>query len=384
MGGRRLLSATASLAVAVVVVSLLAGSLLGQPVLLSYVETGSMQPTMDPGDGFVAVPAAIADDPEPGDVIVFRAEQLHGGGLTTHRVVEETERGYITRGDANPFTDQDGDEPPVKDAQIVAEAFTVGGSVVVIPHLGTAVMGIQDALAWTQIRLATLLGTRSLLGTQGLAMILFGLSVVGYVVDWYLDDDTAGRRDRSRSRDDGTSTRLILAGFALLVVLSATAAMVMPAGTQEFGVVSAEFDSERPTVIRQGTSKDMPYRVANGGVVPVHVYLEPASEGVDVAPRHLTLDGRSQANATLTLAAAEDTGYYRRFLTERRYLAVLPASVIDGLYRVHPWAPILAIDGLLGGTVYLFGAVMLKQGRLRNRTREGAGRSLTSRVFGKF
>jgi signal peptidase len=39
-----------------VVASLVAGSLLGQPVLLSYVETGSMAPTMEPGKGFVAVP----------------------------------------------------------------------------------------------------------------------------------------------------------------------------------------------------------------------------------------------------------------------------------------------------------------------------------------
>ncbi|WP_267640719.1 signal peptidase I [Haloarchaeobius amylolyticus] len=384
MGARRLLSLAASAAVALVLVSLLAGALLGQPILLSYVETGSMQPTMDPGDGFVAIPTAIGGDVSEGDVIVFQAEHLHGGGLTTHRVVAETDRGYVTRGDANPFTDQDGEEPPVKDAQVVAKALTVGDSVLVIPYLGTVVMSIQDALEWTQLRLAQTLGMRSLLGSQGVAMVLFGLSVVGYVLDWYLTDPAAEKRQRSRSRDDGTSLRLVLAGLALLVVVAATAAMVVPAGTQEFGVVSAEFESENPTVIEQGTTSDLPYRVANAGLVPVHVYLEPASEGVAVTPRHLVVDGQSRTNATLTLAAADDTGYYRRFLTQHRYLAVLPGPVIDGLYRVHPWLPLVAIDGLLGSTVYLAGAVTLKQGRLRNRERENPGRSVTERVLGWF
>jgi signal peptidase len=42
-----------------------------------------MQPTLDTGDGFVAIPEAVAGEIEEGDVITFRAEELQGGGLTT-------------------------------------------------------------------------------------------------------------------------------------------------------------------------------------------------------------------------------------------------------------------------------------------------------------
>ncbi|MFC6975369.1 signal peptidase I [Halomicroarcula sp. GCM10025709] len=108
-------------------VSMVVGQLLGQPVLLGYVTTGSMQPTLDPGDGFVAIPAALAGPVDEGDVVTFRAEEIQGGGLTTHRVVDRTDRGYVTRGDNNPFTDQDGGEPPVTDAQIVAVVWQPGG-----------------------------------------------------------------------------------------------------------------------------------------------------------------------------------------------------------------------------------------------------------------
>jgi len=60
MSPKRVLSITLQVAAVVVVLSLVAGQLLGQPILLSFVETGSMQPTLDPGDGFVAVPASLA------------------------------------------------------------------------------------------------------------------------------------------------------------------------------------------------------------------------------------------------------------------------------------------------------------------------------------
>ncbi len=79
--------------VLVVLGALIVGQLLGQPVLLGFVETGSMEPTIETGDGFVAVPSDLTGDPEPGDVVVFDAEELEGGGLTTHRIVEETEQG---------------------------------------------------------------------------------------------------------------------------------------------------------------------------------------------------------------------------------------------------------------------------------------------------
>ena len=49
----------------------IAGAALGRPVFLTYVETGSMEPTLEPGDGFVAIPAELAGPIDEGDVIVF-------------------------------------------------------------------------------------------------------------------------------------------------------------------------------------------------------------------------------------------------------------------------------------------------------------------------
>jgi len=360
-----------------VIVALVVGQLLGQPVLLSYVTSDSMAPTIDTGDGFVAVPSQVAGPIEEGDVVTFRAEEIEGGGLTTHRVVEETERGFVTRGDNNPFTDQDNEEPPVKRAQVVAEAWQVGGQVVVVPHLGTVVTGVGDALSWTQRQLAGLLGTRALLGTRGLAYLMLAASLVLYGADLYRErsgrDRDRGDRDR-RTRETGRDTRLAVAALAAVVVLAATAAMVVPAGTQEYGIVSAEFDSERPTVVRAGESTTVEYPVVNGGTVPVVSYVTPASDGVAVEPRRLRVAPSSSARATVTIDAPPETGSYRRYVVEHRYLALLPGPAIDALYDVHPWLALLAIDALVGVPFYVVGVRVVGTGRVRLRSREAPSR----------
>lgn len=351
-----------------IVLSLVAGSILGQPVLLSYVETGSMSPTLEPGDGFIAIPAQLAGPIHEGDVVVYEAEEVQGGGLTTHRIVKETERGYITRGDANPFADQDGGEPPVKDAQVVAVAWEIDGSVLKVPHLGTVSQGIQSSLSAVQKFLARHLGTAMVLGTQGLAYLFFAAALL-----WYILGEWRGRntRDRQqiRTRKDGINIHLVVGTFTLLLVVGVTFPMAVPTGTQQYGIVSADFDSERPEVIPTGQSKSLQQPLANDGRLPVVVYLESASDGVEVQPNQTRLAGGNQVNATITIHAPEQTGYYRRFVTHRRYLAILPRPALDTLYQFHPWAPIIVIDALIGVPFYIFGITLLGTGRVRNRSR---------------
>ena len=71
----------------------------------------------------------------------------------------------------------------------------------------------------------------------------------------------------------------------------------------------------------------------------------------------------------MTLHAPPETGYYRRYLVEHRYLAVLPQSVIDALYALHPWAPIVAINALLAVPFYVVGIKLVGRGRIRERSR---------------
>lgn len=355
------------LVLVVAVLLLILGQVLNQPILLGFVETGSMQPTLQPGDGFIAVPAAVAGPVEVGDVVVYRPEKLERERVT-HRVIDKTEQGYITKGDANPFTDQDSTEPPVKRPQIEAKVLQINGRVVVIPHLGTAVQTIQNALFFVQSHVATLFRTGLFIGTRGLAYLFFLASVVWYVVgSWRAK--SAKERHKKRTREMGFDVHLVMVAFAGLLVIAATASMVLPAGPHQYGIVSTGVDSPSSQIILAGQSETTEYTVWNAGFLPTMVFIEEKNVGISAQPTELYVDRQSRANVTVTLSAPPEFGYYRRFLVEYRYLAILPQSTIRTLYHLHPWAPIAVIDALIGIPFYLFGVWLVGTGRIRNRSR---------------
>ena len=364
---------------AVVVLALVAivvGQFIGQPVLVTYVTSDSMAPTISAGDGYLVLPSVVAGPVEEGDVIVFNAKTLHGGkgGLTTHRVVGETEQGFLTRGDNNPFTDQSGGEPPVKRVQIVGQAVSVGENPVVIPHLGTALTGVRSTMQNVQRWLAIRLGMRSLLGTRGLAYILLGIGGVlyaGSVVAERRNGGAARRRSTGRRRRRGgllpRRVPKILLALALggILVAGATVAMTVAGGVHEFGVVSAERDSPEATIIPAGGSERLDYSVPNGGVVPIVAYVDAASTGVETPTEGVLVRPGERETVGVELAVPPSTGYYPRYVVEHRYIAVLPRSWIHRLYLVHPWLPVVVIDALILAVFMLVAVPIIGRGTIR-------------------
>ena len=350
-------------ALALLVVLLIVGQLLGQPILLGYVATGSMEPTMDAGDGFVAIPSAVTGDVEEGDVVVFQARELHDGGLTTHRVVDKTEGGYVTKGDANPFTDQDGGEPPVTDGQIVTEVWQVNGEVVTIPFLGTAIMGLQGLVQGAVGTATSILGltTTGSSNDTGAMLVAIGVAMLGFGT--LLERLGPARREktRRRSRENVLAFWTTLGMVLLVFVTLATAAMVVPSGTYEYGLVSTESPTDDPQIVAPGATTELTRSVDNAGYLPVVVAHEAESNGIRADPGWQTIGIRASGETTVRLSAPAETGEYTRSLGEYRYLAVLPPSLLVWLHGVHPFAAIAAVNGVIvgltvGGIVLLFGS----------------------------
>jgi signal peptidase len=354
-------------AIALVVIILIVGQLLGQPILLGYVATGSMEPTMDAGDGFVAIPSIVTGPVEEGDVVVYQARELHDGGLTTHRVVGETDEGYVTKGDANPFTDQDGGEPHVTDGQIVAEVLQVNGAVVTIPELGTAVMGIQGLAERVYGTIAPIFGLTTTPSSNGLGSMLVAIGVAMLGFGTLLERLGPSRREvsRSRSRENVIAFWTALGLVLLVFVTFATAAMVVPSGTTEYGLVSSESPSDDPQIIAPGETTELARTVDNAGYLPVVVINEAESGGISADPTWQAVGIRGSGETTVTLSAPDETGEYVRHLGEYRYLAVLPPSVIVWLHGIHPLAAIGAVNGVIVGiavviVVLLFGSTDIR------------------------
>ncbi|MFC6990802.1 signal peptidase I [Haladaptatus sp. GCM10025707] len=128
--------ALVALCVACLTVGVLAPA--SAPVQVTYVYSGSMEPAIATGDGFVVVPPTAV---ERGDIVVYEATREDE--LVTHRVVSETAAGFVTKGDANHATDQERGEPPVQRDAIVGEVLTVDGAPLVVPRLG-ALLQLAD------------------------------------------------------------------------------------------------------------------------------------------------------------------------------------------------------------------------------------------------
>jgi len=99
------------------------------PLVLGYgnavIISGSMMPTISVGD---VVVIRKQNEYFVNDIITFK-ERSH----ITHRIVERTENGYITKGDANNTTD-----PEITQDQII------GRVVWVIPKVGNLVFFLQN------------------------------------------------------------------------------------------------------------------------------------------------------------------------------------------------------------------------------------------------
>jgi signal peptidase len=337
--------------------SVVFGFIFNAPVLLTFVETGSMEPTIAAGDGFIAIPSVLANV-EQGDVVSFRPDVIEGGQVTTHRVVGETPNGYITRGDNNIVTDQDSGEPPVTEGQIVAVAFSVNDNVVTIPHLGTAVGWLNVVVSQGQAGLSSLLGMDRLDGSTGLSYILFAVGIGLYIIVWRSGTERGRTVSRSTSRSTGIPGWVLIAAAAIFVMTAASIGMIAPGGTQTYGIVSGSGDSGAPHVIQQGTSEDREYPVRNAGILPVVVYLEPTSQGVTTPDESHRLDRGETTNMTTVISAPAENGYYIRSVREYRYPLLLPKAVLDRLFSVNPALPFVVINGMIGGTVVGIGTIL--------------------------
>jgi signal peptidase len=358
MTTERYLARVGEVLLVLVCLSLFAGQLLGVPLGLAFVETGSMAPTMEPGDGFVAVPPELTGGVTEGDVVVFDAETIEGGRLTTHRVVGRTSDGYVTRGDANPVTDQQGGEPPVPRERVVAEALQIGGHVVVIPRLGEGVGAIRELFA-------TVGGWFGLSVNQVVAFALVGL-----LTAYLLNETGAGgadRTDRSVSRNTGFSGVLLIGGAVALVVVVATLSM-----TAASGATTLPYDSVGPGAadrggIPAGTTANASVELTNGGLVPMTATLSTDDPNATLATERIYLPPQSARSVNVSIAAPAEPGSYEVRVDRRQYLAVLPGGVLSALSSASHWLAVAVVDLLLVAVVGLLGHALVGTGRVRLR-----------------
>lgn len=267
------------------------------PVHLSYVTSDSMAPSLETGDAYLVVDAGT---PTTGDIVVFDAETREG--YTTHRVVDVTAEGFLTKGDANPTNDQAAGEPPVTEDRVLGTVLSVGDHPLAVPLVGSLVTAVG-----------------------GLEVLLFaaGLLVVGAV-----DRSKRGLPDRPAVR-----VRSVFVPIAVLFVLVAALSLGVAPTTHAVTYTATDSGTSAPDAVPVGEASTDELRVDVRGSPLTYTLFD--ADGATVIDVERGADG---ALLTLDVPARQEPGAFDVLVTSVPYPRTLPAATIETLHAVHPVA----------------------------------------------
>lgn len=300
------------------------------PVQLSYVTSDSMEPAIQTGDGYILIPTG---EVVPGEIVTFYSDDR--SGYVTHRVVGTTADGYLTKGDANPSTDQEAGSPPVGRDEITGQVLTVGGQPVVIPKLGALISTIR-ANWLLSVALAGLTSLVSMLrdpegrgqgGDQSVLRsreVVVPTLVVAIAASAFLISTGAVHAELTYSvaETGSNNPRVLTVGESTTTTLNASIV------TSPLTVMIADTD---------GISIDDGGRASISTRTGVAALAAPTRqpETDSTLPRWLVSTSDMTLNATIPAQA--EPGSHTAEIGLYPYPATLPRSTLERLHSVHPW-----------------------------------------------
>ena len=315
---------------AVLVIGSLLGALLDRPVFISYAYSGSMAPTIDKGDVFFINP--FVRNPKVGDIVVFRA----GKTWVVHRIVAITEEGYLTKGDNNIATDQQTHNvPPVAGEQIGGRVITVNGHVPKIPELGNYIdNGLSDR------------------GKMFLGALLVVVGIIAF---------GSGERPKRIRKNKFISikfrTLFMLTSVFLILMVAISIFVSWELIPIAYSVTSA--GGSREGWYLPGEEFQTEVTIRNNNIYPMVYYISAEPPVTEVSSEKFYLSRDEEDNLIVTIVTPQTTAMYTTKVRVNAYPKLLPSSLMDSLYSIHPMMPLLAIltevAAFLGALYYLSG-----------------------------
>ncbi|MCA1814399.1 MAG: signal peptidase I [Halobacteriales archaeon] len=317
--------------------------LLGHPVV-SYVASESMLPTLHVGDVFLVNP--LARDAAPGEVVLYQS--VLRGMPAVHRVVGLQDGGLLTKGDANPGTDQAAGEPPVTPDRVLGVPLASGGSLLVIPAL--ALPMLQAGTFFRQLELWS--GSTA----QLLAYVALAASLVLLALPRTRATRARGPRSPSAARFERALQRILPRGvlgkhvaLGTMLLLATTTLYAASAAREDVGLEMVVTESPPPGQERSAAPGHDVHRdlhVEGLAFMPTVVILDPTARTVFEAAPALLLPGQESVTPVAE-RAGPDIGLQQDAVHVWRYPAFLPPEAMLALHRVLPGAPALLLGAFL-------------------------------------
>ncbi len=324
---KRIATVAATLIATVFMLLLVASIVFNAPLLLGYVKSGSMKPTIERYDLIMINP--FDRDYAEGDIIVFKS----GDEWVCHRIVGVMGNGFLTKGDANVATDQFSGKDVVGKGNIAGKVITVGGDVVRIPGAGKYVQQISNSFDSNKfIAFILLLSGGLLLSSDAL----------------FSESRRKGRKRRKNTIRIGYGT--IAVAITVAIVVAMTFAMVASFETKriEYGTTAA--GGKRSEWVLPGSEFTRTVEVENGGRYPYYYVVKTGSRSKSNEETFLLMPGEGKT-FDVRVSAPSDTALHTERIRILKYLPLLPISTVEYLSGIHEFLPVVAMNSIIASVL---------------------------------
>ncbi|ADB57850.1 signal peptidase I [Archaeoglobus profundus] len=288
------------------------GFILDRPILLSYVTSDSMTPTLNKGDIFLINPLSKG---KPGDIAVFKMN----GHWTVHRIYAETSDGFITKGDNNVATDQQGGRNGVvKKEDVVGTVITVFGTPLKVPYVGSYLQDFSKS-------------------TKNLYIAILVI-VLGSIL---LTSGREGARKRKK--------RVLKLKYKTLYTIISTITMavflisiVATWGTIGFNYASTLAGGQKEGWYLPNTEFDRPLTLKSKTIYPMLYILSPRGERITIDKSQCILMGKEKESLIVHVKVPSDTKIYYEQIDVYSYPLMLPPATIKSMWNFSPYLPLMA------------------------------------------
>lgn len=322
-------------------ISAITSTLWDKPVFFSSVRSNSMYPLFQRSDMILIKSVSNKDKINIGDIVVFKVEEgsLSSKGWIVHRVIGGNEEmGYITKGDANDYTDQaSGGTPPIRREWIASEVLVIGKQPLKIPLIGYLPLWMEkfQANPYTMPVIAIVLA------------VIVGIS-----------EFISGNKRRKKRK---TSLELQLIYFFSGLVISVIMGATMLA-TSERIVMPYEISNDSHGVlmgsdigiIKTGDKIEKSLsELSNKGFFPIIATITTNDEQISFSHTLITIKPGNNIETTMNLEAAIP-GEYQSTIHIGMFYPFLPSKWIYSLSLKSYWLALVVVSLIPGLPLMLY------------------------------
>ncbi len=321
-----------------------------EPVLLTVIRSNSMFPVWERGDMVIIENLTEKDTVNIGDIVFFTTEKgsLSTKGWIAHRVIGgDTDKGFITKGDANKQTDQDSaGTGPIKREWIAGRALTVGQAPLIIPKIGYFSLWMEKYQ-----------GNPFLLPI--FAVILAILIGIGEL--------KSGKKHKKKSKGMELQLIYIVGGCVISIILGGT----MLASGQHIKLLYEVSENSKGVlmgssvgVLKVGDVQSQPLSdLKNDGLIPSIGVITTNDNQIKLSHQNVYLSKGQQIEAKYTVHA-DHPGKYESSIRVGIFFPLLPASLIYFLAQKSYWLALASVSLVPGIPLMVYPLI---DGRMRRR-----------------